>query len=324
MDYAEILKKAWNIIWKHKILWLFGLLAGSAIGSGQGLSYRFSSQARIQQFWQNNRGFPSVFERVSEFYRSLPPFAWFLIAGAAVAAVLFISLILFFVREYGLAGVIKGSALADEPGRRGLKFSEVHRALKPYYWRLVLLRFLVVCAGAILAGLLAMPTIIFIIGTLGIGLCCLIPFFILLIPVGWGASVLVHNACIALVDENLGVVEALSRAWDVTIQNIGPLLVLHLLLGVVRLVTGLLMSIPMLAAALPLILALRSPGSAWPIAAGLLTGLLWLILLPLGLAGMSILNAFDLSARALAFREVKDKARVLPAGSQELPRQETN
>ena len=51
MDYAEILKKAWNIIWKHKILWLFGLLAGSAIGSGQGLSYRFSSQDRIQQFW---------------------------------------------------------------------------------------------------------------------------------------------------------------------------------------------------------------------------------------------------------------------------------
>lgn len=38
MNYTDILKKAWNIVWKHKILWLFGLLAGSAIGSGQGFS----------------------------------------------------------------------------------------------------------------------------------------------------------------------------------------------------------------------------------------------------------------------------------------------
>ncbi len=323
MNYAEILKKNWNTIWKHKILWLFGLLAGSAIGGGQGLSYRFSSQGRFGQRWQNGQDFPPMFERMSAFFRSVPPYAWALIAGIAIIAGLLISLIAFFLREYGLAGVIKGSALAENSQSGPLKFGDIHRALKPYYWRLILLRLLIVCAGALLAGLLAIPIVIFIIGTLGIGLCCLLPLFILLIPVGWGARVLVHNASIALVDENLDVMESISRAWEVTTQNLGPLLVLHIILGVIRFVATLLMSIPMVAAALPLIFAMRASTAGWPIAAGLISGLLWLLLLPLALVVFGALNAFDLSARAFAFRELKDKARVLPVGSQALPTEET-
>ena len=37
MDYSGILKRAWNVTWKHKILWLFGLFAGAMGGGG---SYR--------------------------------------------------------------------------------------------------------------------------------------------------------------------------------------------------------------------------------------------------------------------------------------------
>jgi len=35
------------------------------------------------------------------------------------------------------------------------------------------------------------------------------------------------------------------------------------------------------------------------------------------------LNAYDLTARALAFRDLKDNVRVLPLGTQPLPPQET-
>ena len=35
MDFGEILSRAWQIIWKHKILWVFGILAGcSSTNSG--------------------------------------------------------------------------------------------------------------------------------------------------------------------------------------------------------------------------------------------------------------------------------------------------
>jgi hypothetical protein len=73
-----------------------------------------------------------------------------------------------------------------------------------------------------------------------------------------------------------------------------------------------------------LILSMRTSAVGWTIAAGLISGLLWLIFLPLVLAVNAALNAFDLSARAFAFRELKDKAREAPAGTQELPKQDTN
>ena len=30
MDFSEVLGKAWRIIWKHKVLWIFGIFAGCA------------------------------------------------------------------------------------------------------------------------------------------------------------------------------------------------------------------------------------------------------------------------------------------------------
>ena len=36
MDYGEIFSKAWKIIWKYKILWLFGIFASCSGGGGNG------------------------------------------------------------------------------------------------------------------------------------------------------------------------------------------------------------------------------------------------------------------------------------------------
>ena len=37
-NFGEVLTRAWQIIWKHKILWVFGILASFARGSGGGSS----------------------------------------------------------------------------------------------------------------------------------------------------------------------------------------------------------------------------------------------------------------------------------------------
>ena len=43
MDFGEVLSSAWKIIWKHKVLWIFGILVscGSANGSTNILSNNF-------------------------------------------------------------------------------------------------------------------------------------------------------------------------------------------------------------------------------------------------------------------------------------------
>jgi hypothetical protein len=44
MDHKGILRRAWGVTWRYKILWLFGLFAGSMFGgSGRGTSYSTTS-----------------------------------------------------------------------------------------------------------------------------------------------------------------------------------------------------------------------------------------------------------------------------------------
>ena len=52
MDFSEVLTKAWRIVWKHKILWIFGILAGCGTGGGGGGG---GSGGR----WEQNRPFSS-------------------------------------------------------------------------------------------------------------------------------------------------------------------------------------------------------------------------------------------------------------------------
>ena len=50
MNFGEVLSRAWQITWKHKILWLFGLLAScSAGGSNNTSSYSMDNP----QEWEN-------------------------------------------------------------------------------------------------------------------------------------------------------------------------------------------------------------------------------------------------------------------------------
>jgi len=48
MDYGRILKRAWNVTWRYRILWLFGLFVGG-MSTGGGSSYQTSPQ-EMEQF----------------------------------------------------------------------------------------------------------------------------------------------------------------------------------------------------------------------------------------------------------------------------------
>ena len=42
-NFGEVLTRAWQIIWKHKVLWIFGFLAGCGQG---GTNFRGNSSER--------------------------------------------------------------------------------------------------------------------------------------------------------------------------------------------------------------------------------------------------------------------------------------
>ena len=55
-DFGTILSRAWQIIWKFKVMWIFGILAGcgrNGPSPNNRLSYRADSQTNDWQNYQN-------------------------------------------------------------------------------------------------------------------------------------------------------------------------------------------------------------------------------------------------------------------------------
>ena len=42
MDYGKILSRAWQIFWKYKILWVFGILASCSANRGSSPNFNYS------------------------------------------------------------------------------------------------------------------------------------------------------------------------------------------------------------------------------------------------------------------------------------------
>ena len=55
MDIGDVLSQSWKIIWKHKVLWIFGLLAGcgtasTSTGNG-GVTYQVDAPTGLEQYF---------------------------------------------------------------------------------------------------------------------------------------------------------------------------------------------------------------------------------------------------------------------------------
>ena len=78
MNYGEILEKAARILWRFKILWIFGLFSSCAgSGAGVGSNFRYSvSSAEISNLPAPLRG---PLAGIVAFIQSISPFGWFMV-----------------------------------------------------------------------------------------------------------------------------------------------------------------------------------------------------------------------------------------------------
>lgn len=298
MDFGSVLRRAWEIIWKFKVLWIFGILAGcgQAGSSGGGNSgYQFS-------------GDESQFERpVENFFNQLDPGVINLLIVLAVIIVLVLIVLAILLGTVGRVGLVRGVVKA-EGGAQRLTFGELWRESLPYFWRVFGLNLLVglIIFAAILV--LSIPGILLTTATMGIGALCLIPLICLLVPIIWAVMLVVEQANIALVVENLGITGAIRRGWQVVRENIGSMLVMWLILVLgVGLIGSLIIGLPLVIVAAPLIAGYAS-GTYDAIQAGWITfGILFLIYLPILLILSGILKAYISSAWTLTFMRLTAK-----------------
>jgi len=247
-NFGEVLTRAWQITWKYKVLWIFGVLAGCTNGGGGGGG-------------GGNTGYstgPSEFDvppEIRRFFLMMQDFTswvednlWLFIA-IMVLVFLVIILISVFLGTIGRLGLIKGSFEAER-GAEALAFGELFSTSMPYFWRVFLLSFLIGLALFIII----VPIVV--IGVLSVvGIACLIPIICLLIPVGFVLSIVIEQANRAIVLENLGMFDGLKRGWEIARSNIGPLIIMGLMLGGITLVLGIIIALPIFIVIFPTVIA---------------------------------------------------------------------
>jgi hypothetical protein len=295
MDYGYVLKRAWEIIWKFKVLWIFGILAscGQAASSGSSnSSYRFSSQDS------------NLFPQIDRFFAQPDPAIIALMIGLGLFFILALIVIFVLLGTIGRVGLIRG-AMKAEQGAQRLTFGELWRDGLKYFWRVFGLNLLVGVVIFLVVLALFVPGVILTGITFGLILLCCIPLMCLFIPVMWAVAIVIEQANIALVVENLGILDAIKHGWQVVRKNIGNMVVMSLILFLgVGLIGSLVIGLPFIIVSAPAFIGAFS-GTTEALRNGLLiSGLLFLVYLPVLLLLSGVLRSYTSSAWTLTYLQL--------------------
>lgn len=297
MDYGEVLGRAWRIIWKHKILWIFGIFAGCSRGGGGG-GNGGGSGGRVT----NPGGFNPGFEQYGNQFSNYISSHWWIII-VFILAVLVLAILFAMLGAMGRIGLIRGTAKADA-GAEHLGFMELWDEARPYFWRIFLLSLLVLVAVLIVVLPIIGAGVAFTAITLGIGLLCLLPLICVLVIALWVLQLIIQQAEIAIVLENLGLNDGLRRGWEVIRKNLGPVLLMWLILLVIAFIAGIAIALPILVVFVPAIFtfAISANSSSNVSFAPLLIGLgCFVVYLPFLIVLNGILMAYLQSAWTLTY-----------------------
>ena len=305
-NFGEVLTRAWQIVWKFKVLWIFGILAGCARGGGGGNGGGGNSNF--------NPSSPNVPPGMERFFQNIADHATGYIL-LAITLLCVIWIIAVFLGTIGRIGLIRGAAQADG-GAEKLIFGQLFSESMPYFWRMFGLSLIIAIPVLILmavavVGLLAFLVPVAVSNSGGVsprfGALAIIPIFAgcmcLLLPFLIVAGLIIRQAENALVLEELRVFPALSRGWEVFRKNLGPILLMAVILWVIGIVAGLIVAIPIVAVAVPTALTFAlGEGRSWtPM---LLLGVCLCIYIPVAMVLNGILTSYTQSAWTLTFRRL--------------------
>ena len=292
-NFGEVLTRAWQIVWKHKVLWIFGILAGCGRGGGGG-----SGGGQVRG--SGDQPFPQLeqfFQQIGQWIENNP---W--IVAVLILLVIVLVIVGIFLGTIGRISLIRCTYQADG-GTERLNFGELFSESMPYFWRVFGLSLLIFLIALFVFIPLALGGALFSAVTAGIGAICLLPLICLLIPLLWAFSVVIEQANVAIVLENLSIGDGFRKGWEVVRANVGPILLLTLIIFIGSGVLGFLIAIPLIAAVAPLIFgaANNTTGPIW------ITVICCALYFPILLVLSGILNAYVQSVWTLTYMRLTAK-----------------
>ncbi|MBN1264454.1 MAG: hypothetical protein JXA25_03100 [Anaerolineales bacterium] len=293
MDYGEILSKAWKITWKHKGLWILGILAGCSTnggGGGGGSSSRAQynmDSGDFHQFYQFSHS--PFFQWLSD----IPEGVWLAIAIGFILFIITLSILFWVLASIGKSGLFAAFKQADETGSTTLK--EAFSAALRNFWKILVIEIAIGLATFLVILVLLAPMI-----------CCF-PLIFLLILGGILIHVLTMLIEIAIVADEKHLTEAPAYIWNLLKANVGDTIVIALLLGAIKLILSLLIGLPALLVFIPVILGIFIEGGQMLLPSIGMSVLLLLFYMPVAIILSGVLQTFHNGAWTLFYQRIKQK-----------------
>jgi len=262
MNYGNIIRDSFNIFWKHKILWLFGIIL-ALVGQGE---YGFSVNYQERYSYPTGKGeipdIPNPFD--NSFFRSFFENPLPYIIGFGILALLWwvISNFVGWLSQGALIGMVDeiehtGTTSIRSGWQVGKNRVKTLFSLAVVFALPQLIIFLPVFIGVFLffsqfldvfgpgfSGKFPAPEqmeqkMASIFPLFFAGFACFFPLMCIGNIIGWVLGLLNKIAARSCVLENLGMVDSIKRAWYITRKNIGYTLLNWFILVVISGIFGL-------------------------------------------------------------------------------------
>jgi hypothetical protein len=249
MNIGEILITSWKITWKHKVLWLFGLLVALAQAVNVlNQIFRIVTQSNVLT--------TASYRDLGSLLINNP----YIFGIGLVLLACGMMLVLMVFSTIGQIGMIKGAVLADSVDDIKLSFGELFKAVKTYFWRifgisaafgfgiLILLGFFyaIIIGGAVGGVFLARNSgAASITSIMGLAFLCMMPFLCVFIILSTVISTIMLFAFIALINDDLGLVAAFGRSIQLIKKNFWQIVLAVIVIGAVGGILGFIIALPL-------------------------------------------------------------------------------
>jgi hypothetical protein len=311
LDYFEIVKRAWQIIWKHKYLWVFGFIIALAAGGSNfsnSLNYSFNG-ADTQTASSSFSGFMAAYA--------------ILLIFIGLIMVLF-GLVVWILSILATGGLI-GSAAKIERGEE-TSLRDGFRIGAKNFWRILGLNIIVGLIIFCLVIALIVPLVVVIVsissagdqgGGMVAGLICFILIIILAVfliaLVAWALSIITLYAVRYIVLEGQGVFASFRSGWGLIRKKPAETFFTFLIVLLISAIAGSVFSIPSLLVGVPVFLTLLA-GVATQNIGLVLLAVVGFVLLSLAMSFFNgVLEAYRSVVWTLTFMKIGNGGAGLPA-----------
>ena len=217
-DVGEVFSRAWQITWKHRVLWIIGIPFGFFIST---MFLLIFFPFLLPVLMQNSQ------------MDLLPVF----IAGLILAFLLFM-LLLYPISVFAQTSVTLGILDADQDNEH-YSVSELIKRSLPFFWRVLGLMLLFAVGINLIIFIIQAVMFILTIVTLGIATICMTPLMFLIYPALYVAIVWMEQATNGIIIDNMMVMDAARQGWNLVRNNFKPIALMALVVYFgIGLITG--------------------------------------------------------------------------------------